>query len=100
MWWVIFTPCVGVLDRQTYQGVPEVVDCAVRIVIGRPRTRRYAQGHGTQDLYRFGLPRWRTLCPVWGIKYGALRLVLVEIRYPARYPVLLYIVQGRLLSQL
>jgi hypothetical protein len=25
---------VGVLDRQTYQGVPEVVDCAVRIVIG------------------------------------------------------------------
>jgi hypothetical protein len=25
---------VGVLDRQTYQGVPEVVDCAVGIVIG------------------------------------------------------------------
>jgi hypothetical protein len=68
---------VGVLDQQTYQGVPEVVDCAVRIVIGRPRTRRYVQGHGTQDLYRFGLPRWRTLRPVWGIKYGALRLVLV-----------------------
>jgi hypothetical protein len=67
---------VGVLDRQTYQGVPEVVDCAVRIVIGRPRTQRYAQGHGTRDLYRFGLPRWRTLRPVWGIKYGALRLVL------------------------
>jgi hypothetical protein len=35
---------VGVLDRQTYQGVPEVVDCAVRIVIGNPSTRRYAQG--------------------------------------------------------
>jgi hypothetical protein len=34
----------------------------------------------TQDLYRFGPPRWRTLRPVWGIKYGALRLVLVEIR--------------------
>jgi hypothetical protein len=68
--------CAGVLDRQTYQGVPEVVDCVVRIVIGRPRTRRYAQGHGTQDLYRFGLPRWRALRPVWGIKYGALRLVL------------------------
>jgi hypothetical protein len=67
---------VGVLDRQTYQGVPEVVDFAVRIVIGRPRTRRYAQGHGTQDLYRFGLPRWQTLRPIWGIKYGALRLVL------------------------
>jgi hypothetical protein len=58
------------------RGYPEVVDCAVRIVIGRPRTRRYAQGHGTQDLYRFGLPGWRTLCPVWGIKYDALRLVL------------------------
>jgi hypothetical protein len=63
-------------------------------VIGRPRTQRYVQGHGTQDLYRFGLPRWRTLRPVWGIKYGALHLVLVEIRCPARYPVLLYIVQG------
>jgi hypothetical protein len=25
---------VSVLDRQTYQGVPEVVDCAVRIMIG------------------------------------------------------------------
>jgi hypothetical protein len=67
---------VGVLDRQTYQGVPEVVDCAVGIVIGRPRTRRYALGHGTQDLYRFGPPSWRALRPVWWIKYGALRLVL------------------------
>jgi hypothetical protein len=66
------------------KGVPEVVDCAVRIVIGRPITRRYAQGHGTQDLYRFGLPRWRTLRPVWGNKYGAMRLVLVEIRSGAR----------------
>jgi hypothetical protein len=28
-----------------------------------------------------------------GIKYGALRLVLVEIRCPARYPALLYIVK-------
>jgi hypothetical protein len=28
------------------------------------------------------------------IKYGALRLVLVEIRCPARYLTLLYIVQG------
>jgi hypothetical protein len=88
------TGSVGVLDRQTYQGVPEVVDCAVGIVIRRLRTQRYAQGHGTQDLYRFGLPRWRTLCPVWGIKYGAPRLVLVEIRCPARYPSLLYIIQG------
>jgi hypothetical protein len=29
-----------------------------------------------------------------GIKYGALHLVLVEIRCPARYPAHLYIVQG------
>jgi hypothetical protein len=86
---VDFVP-VSVLDQQTYQGVPEVVDCAVRIVIGRPRTRRYAQGHGTQDLYRFRPPRWRTLHHVWGIKYGALRLVLVWFRCPARYPTLLY----------
>jgi hypothetical protein len=34
------------------------------------------------------------LRPVWGIKYGTLRLVLVEIRCSARYPTLLYIVQG------
>jgi hypothetical protein len=91
---------VGVLDRQPTKGRPKVVDCAVRIVIGRPRTQRYALGHGTQDLYRFGLPRWRALHPVWGIKYGALRLVLVEIRCPARYPALLYIVQGRVPSRL
>jgi hypothetical protein len=87
-------PRVGVLVRKPTKGVPEVVDCAVGIVIGRPRTQRCAHGHGTQDLYRFGLPRWRTLRPVWGIKYGALRLVLVEIRCPARYPALPYIVQG------
>jgi hypothetical protein len=59
-----FVVLVGVLDRQTYHGGTGVVDCAVRIVIGRTRTRRYAQGHGTQDLYRFGLPRWRTLHPI------------------------------------
>jgi hypothetical protein len=29
-----------------------------------------------------------------GIKYGALRLVLVDIRCPTRYPALLYIIQG------
>jgi hypothetical protein len=35
-----------------------------------------------------------------GIKYGALRLVLVEIKCPASYPTLLYIVQGRVPSRL
>jgi hypothetical protein len=44
--------------------------------------------------------RVATLRPVWGIKYGALRLVLVEIRCLARYPTLLYIVQGRVPSRL
>jgi hypothetical protein len=49
-WWsssLRGAPAVCVLTRQTYPGVTEVVDCAVRIVIGRPRTQRYAQG--TQD---------------------------------------------------
>jgi hypothetical protein len=57
-----------------------------RIVIGRPRTRRYARGHGAQDLYRFGSPRWRALRSVWEIKCGALRLVLVEIRLSGWVP--------------
>jgi hypothetical protein len=35
-----------------------------------------------------------------GIICGALRLVLVELSCPARYPTLLYIVQGRVPSQL
>jgi hypothetical protein len=92
--------CVGVLDQQTYQGVPKVVDSAVRIVIGRPRTRRYAQGHGTQDLYRFGPPRWQALRPVWGSSMAPCAWCWVEIRYRARYPALLYIVQGRVPSRL
>jgi hypothetical protein len=90
--YIKFKVVVGVLDRQTYQG-------------GTRDSRLCGEDHDretenskvcarrTQDLYRFGLPRWRTLHPVWGIKYGALRLVLVEIRCPARYPALLYIVQ-------
>jgi hypothetical protein len=76
------------------RGVPEVVDCAVRIVIERPRTRRYAQGHWTQDLYRLGLPRWRTLRPVWGSSMTPCAWCWVEIWCLARYPTLLYIVQG------
>jgi hypothetical protein len=70
------------------------------IVIKRPKTQRYAQGYETQDLYRFGPPRWRTLCPVWGIKYGALHLVLGCLGCAARYPTILYIVQGRVPSRL
>jgi hypothetical protein len=36
-------------DKPT-KGVPEVNDCGG---IARPRTRRYAQGHRTQDVYVF-----------------------------------------------
>jgi hypothetical protein len=61
------------------------------------KVRARDTGH---KIYKFGLPRWRTLRPVWGIKYGALSLVLVEIRCSARYPTLLYIVQGAGSNQL
>jgi hypothetical protein len=66
----------GVLDRQTYQG-----GTRGSRLCGEDRDRESENSkvrarHETQDLYRFGLPRWRTLRPVWGIKYGALHLVL------------------------
>jgi hypothetical protein len=84
---------VGVLHRKTYQGVPEVVDCVVSIVIGRPRTRRYAQGHGTRFIQvratKVASPTSclgdQVWCPALGVGW---------IRYPARYLALLYIVQG------
>jgi hypothetical protein len=51
LFWSSFIPMfvvlpIGVLTGKPTKGVPEVVDCAVRIVIGRPRTRRYAQDTG------------------------------------------------------
>jgi hypothetical protein len=76
------------------KGVPEVVDYAVEDHDRETKNTKVRARHGTQDLYRLGSPRWRTLHPVWGIKYGALRLVLGWLSCPARYPALLYIVQG------
>jgi hypothetical protein len=74
------------------KGVPEVVDYAVEDrdrktknskVCARTRDTRFIQVRAA----KVANP---TSC--LGIKYGALRLVLVEIRCPTRYPALLYIV--------
>jgi hypothetical protein len=87
-------PCVGVLDRQTYQGgtrgsrlCGEDRDRETRNskVCTRTRDTRFIQ-------VRVAKVANPTSC--LGIKYGALHLVLVEIRCPARYPTLLYIVPG------
>jgi hypothetical protein len=61
-------------------------------VIGRPRTRRYAQGHETRFI-QVRVAKVANPTSRLEIKYGALLLVLVEIRCPARYLTLLYIVQ-------
>jgi hypothetical protein len=85
---------VGILDRQTYQGVPEVVDYAVEDcdretenskVCARTRETRFIQ-------VRVAKVANPTSC--LEIKYGALRLMLGWFRCPARYLALLYIVQG------
>jgi hypothetical protein len=85
---------VGVLDRQTYQGgtrgsrlCGEDRDRETENskVCARTRDTRFIQ-------VRVAKVANPTSC--FGIKYGALRLVLVEIGCPARYPALLYIVQG------
>jgi hypothetical protein len=44
---------VSVLDRQTYQGVPEVVGCAMEDRDRETWNSKVRQGHRTQDLYRF-----------------------------------------------
>jgi hypothetical protein len=85
---------IGVLDRQTYQegargsrlcGEDRDRETENSKVCARTRYTRFIQ-------VRVAKVANPTSC--LGIKYGALRLVLVEIRCPARYPVLLYIVQG------
>jgi hypothetical protein len=85
---------VGVLDQQTYQGgtrgsrlCGEDRDRETEIskVCVRTRDTRFIQ-------VRIAKVANPTSC--FGIKYGALRLVLVEIGCPSRYPALLYIVQG------
>jgi hypothetical protein len=85
---------VGVLDRQTYQGgtrgsrlcgEDHDQETENSKVCARRRDTRFIQ-------VRVAKVANPTSC--LGIKYGALRLVLVEIRCPARYSALLYIVQG------
>jgi hypothetical protein len=65
------------------------------IVVGiaRPGTRRYAHGHG-QRFIQVQAAKVANPTSCLGIKYGALCLVLVWFRCAARYPALLYIVQG------
>jgi hypothetical protein len=85
---------VGVLDRQTHQGGTRGgwlrgEDCDRETenlkVCTRTRDTRFIQVWAA----KVANP---TSC--LGIKYGVMRLVLVEIRCPARYLALLYIVQG------
>jgi hypothetical protein len=85
---------VGVLDWQTYQGGTRGSrlcggdrdrETENSKVCARTRDTRFIQ-------VRVAKVANPTSC--LEIKYGALRLVLVEIRCPARYPAVLYIVQG------
>jgi hypothetical protein len=85
---------VSVLGRQTYQGGTRGSrlcgedrdwETGNSKVCTRTRDTRFIQVQAA----KVANP---TSC--LGIKYGALRLVLVEIRCPTRYPALLYIVQG------
>jgi hypothetical protein len=85
-------PVVGVLDRQTYQGSTRGSrlcggdrgrETENSKVCARTRETRFVQ----VQVAKVANP---TSC--LEIKYGALRLVLVEIRCLARYPALLYIV--------
>jgi hypothetical protein len=76
---------VGVLDWQTYQG-----GTRGSRLCGEDRDRETENSKvcaRTQDtrFIQVRVARVATLRPVWGIKYGALRLVLVEIRCLARY---------------
>jgi hypothetical protein len=86
---------VGVLDWQTYQGGAQGSrlcgedrdrETENSKVCTRTRDTRFIQ-------VRAAKVENPTSC-LGGIKYGALCFVLVEIRCPARYLALLYIVQG------
>jgi hypothetical protein len=85
---------IGVLDQQTYQGGTGGSrlcgeDCDRETENSKVCARRRDTIFIQVRVAKVANP---TSC--LGIKYGALRLVLVEIRCPARYPALLYIVQG------
>jgi hypothetical protein len=91
-------PAVGVSDRQTYQGGTR----GSRLCGGHrdwetENSKVCARKQDTRFI-QVRVAKVATLRPVWGIKYGALRLVLGCSRRDwgcaARYPALLYIVQG------
>jgi hypothetical protein len=85
---------VSVLDRQTYQGGTRGSRLCGE---GRDReTKNSKVCARTQDTRFIQVQAAKVASPTsyLGIKYGALRLVLVEIRCPTRCPALLYIVQG------
>jgi hypothetical protein len=88
------SPVVGVLDRQTYHG-----GTRGSRLCGEDRDRETENSKvcaRTWDTRFIQVRVAKVANPTscLGIKYGTLRLVLVEIRCPARYPALLYIVQG------
>jgi hypothetical protein len=85
---------VGVLDWQTYRG-----GTRGSRLCGEDHDRETANSKvcaRTQDtrFIQVWVARVANPTSCLGIKYGALRLVLVEIRSPARYSTLPYIVQG------
>jgi hypothetical protein len=85
---------VGVLDRQTYQG-----GTRGSRLCGEDRDREAENSKvcaWTRDTRFIQVQVAKVANPTscLGIKYGVLRLVLVEIRCPTRYPTLLYIVKG------
>jgi hypothetical protein len=73
---VLWAVIVDVLDRQTYQGGTRGSRFCGEDRDRETENSKVCTRTQTQDLYRFGLPWWQTLRSVWGIKYGALRLVL------------------------
>jgi hypothetical protein len=85
---------VGVLERQTYQGGTR----GSRLCGGDhdQETENSKVCARTRDIRFIQVRAAKVVSPTscLGIKYGALCLVLVEIKCPTRYPALLYIVQG------
>jgi hypothetical protein len=89
------------LTGKPTKGVPEVVDYAVE---DRDRETENSKvcARTTQDTRLIQVRAAKVANPTscLGIKYGALRLVLGWLICLARYPTLLYIVQGRVPTRL
>jgi hypothetical protein len=88
---LVGVPSVGVLDRQTYRG-----GTRGSRLCGEDRDRETENSKvcaRTRDIRFIQVQAAKVASPTSCLgKYGALHLVLVEIRCPARYPTLLYIV--------